>query len=608
MSSSRTTSSRGEAESARTETASQLTICACLASAVEKLNGLAVSRRTFRPLAAKFDTPMDRITQAGGESMEKTGKTPHLAVREPGAGWSAAWRVCEHYLLLMFSGVIAAWAVCWPIAQGLGHGPVLGLAKGLPVWWLQILAMLVPAYYGLACTNPRRAFGGGLAFATAWLGATFWWLFVALHTYGGLPVSVTVLSITALAAALGLYYAAAAWLFVCLRTRGDWLAQPAFVALWIMAELARATWMTGFGWGAMAYAHTDGPLAALAPWVGVYGVGAVAAWLAVAMAQSLLLRRPHRAVPALGVMALLVFLPHADFTSSTGSIPVVLLQGDIPQDEKFVAGTGIANSLQWYGEQLIPDQAALYVAPETALPELPQDLPAGYLEGLVAKFSDGKAALLTGIPLGDDSRGYRNAVIGIGDGGDVPYTYAKHHLVPFGEFIPPLFKWFTRMMNIPLGDFDRGGLGQPAFVWQGQRLGPNICYEDLYGEELGTRFQRAENAPTIFVNVSNLGWFGDTIAIDQHLQISRMRALEFQRPFLRATNTGATMIMDYEGHTAAALPYMTRAVLKGEVQGRTGNTPYASWVARFGLWPVWLLALAITALAWKRRRQAEGAP
>lgn len=68
------------------------------------------------------------------------------------------------------------------------------------------------------------------------------------------------------------------------------------------------------------------------------------------------------------------------------------------------------------------------------------------------------------------------------------WRYDKHHLVPFGEFIPPLFKWFTQMMNIPLGDFNRGALGQPSFAWAGQRLAAHICYEDLFGEELATRF------------------------------------------------------------------------------------------------------------------------
>jgi apolipoprotein N-acyltransferase len=180
-------------------------------------------------------------------------------------------------------------------------------------------------------------------------------------------------------------------------------------------------------------------------------------------------------------------------------------------------------------------------------------------------------------------------------------VYDKHHLVPFGEFTPPLFRWFTAMMNIPLGDFNRGALGQPSFEWKGQRLAPNICYEDLFGEELGVRFIDPEAAPTVFVNVSNIGWFGDTVAIDQHLHISRMRALEFERPFVRATNTGATVIIDHRAKVTAALPRLTQGALVGDVEGRSGLTPYAWWVSRLALWPYWALIAIAVALAWRAR-------
>jgi apolipoprotein N-acyltransferase len=283
-------------------------------------------------------------------------------------------------------------------------------------------------------------------------------------------------------------------------------------------------------------------------------------------------------------------------------LKVGLLQGNIPQDEKFEGGTGIPLALQWYGARLRDTQAQLVVAPETAIPLLPAQLPEGYLEGLRDTFAQGDRAALVGIPLGNYADGYTNSVMGFRPG-DGSYRYHKHHLVPFGEFIPPLFKWFTRMMEIPLGDFNRGDVGQPSFLWQGQRLAPNICYEDLFGEELAARFADAATAPTIFVNVSNIAWFGDTVAIDQHLQISRMRALEFERPMIRATNTGATVIIDRFGRVTHALRRHTRGVLVGEVEGGTAFTPYARWVSRVGLLPLWLLALAAAVLAVRAGRR-----
>ena len=260
----------------------------------------------------------------------------------------------------------------------------------------------------------------------------------------------------------------------------------------------------------------------------------------------------------------------------------------------------------WYGEQLRDASTALVVAPETALPLLPQQLPEGYWQALESRFASGNQAALIGLPLGSFETGYSNSVVGLKPGQAELYRYDKHHLVPFGEFVPSGFRWFIDLMNIPLGDFNRGAVGQPSFDWQGQRLAPNICYEDLFGEELGARFIAPALAPTVLVNVSNIGWFGNTVAIDQHLQISRMRALEFARPMIRATNTGPTVIIDHQGQVTHSLPRHTRGALVGSVQGRNGTTPYAWWVARYGLWPLWGLGLAIAGLAVVGRKRASG--
>ena len=476
------------------------------------------------------------------------------------------------------------------------------------LWPLQICALAVLAWSVPRAYHWKRAAALGWLFATVWLSGTFWWLFIALHTYGGLNALLAVVAVLALAAALGLYYAAACGIYWHLahgRAAGATRPQPwLFAALWVAAELARSTWLTGFGWGAIGYAHVDGPLAAYAPWVGVYGMGLLAAWLAMVLATGW--KQPHRykaLAAAVLVLPLLVPQHVLDRTNANGTLAVTLLQGNIPQDEKFEAGLGVPQALQWYGTELQRPRPGLVVAPETAIPLLPQELPDGYWEQLQSHFAAGQRAALVGIPLGNYNLGYTNSVVGLAPGLPAPWRYDKHHLVPFGEFIPPFFKWFIRLMNIPLGDFNRGDVGQPSFVFQGQRLAANICYEDLFGEELGVRFLDADQAPTIFVNVSNIGWFGDSVAIDQHLNISRMRALEFQRPFVRATNTGATVVIDHAGKVTASLPRLRLGILEGEVQGRTGVTPYAWWVARLGLWPWWLLIALLVVLAGRRTAQ-----
>lgn len=519
-------------------------------------------------------------------------------------------------LLAVLAGAVHALSVASPLSFQTTSNFTSASDSRSPVWWLQwvslaVLALLLLALEGRSSSSSRyRSWKSaallGWIFSTSWLAGTFWWTFIALHTYGGLPAVLAVAAVVALAALLSLYYAAVCGLFVFIAPRSPVFGGFVFAALWLFAELARGVWFTGFGWGASGYAHVDGPLSAYAPWVGAYGLCFIAAWLAMTLAQALSASSSSSwratVVHCLLIACVLVLpigldLGRRDVTAPTGQLTVTLLQGNIPQDEKFEPGSGVPLALQWYAEQLLKSQTDLVVAPETAIPLLPQQLSPNYWEGLRERFSAGDQAALIGMPMGDFAAGYTNSLIGLKPGQQEPWRYDKHHLVPFGEFIPPFFKWFTELMQIPLGDFRRGSLQQPPFEWHGQRLAANICYEDLFGEELGQQFVDPLRAPTIFVNVSNLAWFGNSLAMDQHLQIARLRALEFERPFLLATNTGVTAIVDHRGRVVASLPRNTRGVLEGQVEGRSGITPFAAWISRFGLWPYWLLAMGVVMLA-----------
>jgi apolipoprotein N-acyltransferase len=161
--------------------------------------------------------------------------------------------------------------------------------------------------------------------------------------------------------------------------------------------------------------------------------------------------------------------------------------------------------------------------------------------------------------------------------------------VPFGEFIPTGFRWFTDMMQIPLGDFTRGGAVQAPFAVKDQFVQPNVCYEDVFGEEIAKQLRDAAHPATLLLNVSNLAWYGQSVAIPQHLQISRMRSLETGRPMLRATNNGATAVIDGKGRVQQVIPFYQQGVLSASVQGMAGTTPYIL----FGN----LLFLALSALA-----------
>ena len=467
------------------------------------------------------------------------------------------------------------------------------------LWWplaLLAVALLVAL---LRTSLPGRAAWIGLAYGSGWLGAAVWWLFVSLHRYGELPAWMAGAAVAALSVALSLYLAAACAAWARWRTGRPVPDALLFAALWLLAELARGVLFTGFPWAASGYALVDAPLAALAPWVGVYGVGA---WLAFVAALLGGLAGPGRArdrwvALCLAGPALLApgVLAGWHFTEPAGRLSVSLLQTDVAQDEKFTAAR-MPGLLAELGEQLRGASGELVVAPETAVPLLPAQLSAlapGWWEDHVEPIARNGRAVLIGVPLGSFEAGYTNSVSGLDARGS--YRYDKHHLVPFGEFIPTGFRWFTERMRIPLGDFARGPLRAAAFHALGQRLGPNVCYEDLFGEELAARFTDPQQAPTVLVNLSNIAWFGDTVALPQHLHITRMRTLELQRPMLRATNTGMTAIVDHRGQVLAALPPLRRGVLEGQVQGRRGLTPYARWAGAYGLWPLVLVALATVA-------------
>lgn len=517
-----------------------------------------------------------------------------------------AWRALPWAAL---AGGMQALALAWPGRAGL-DGLV---APGQPLWWLQLwgLSLLVLQLQALPpdIRPVRRAALLGGVFGLAWLAGTFWWLFISMHVYGGLAAPLAVLAVGALAAFLAVYYALACALYVGLApVSGVW--RPAwFATCFTLAEMLRATWFTGFPWGGVGYAHVDGPLAPLAAWVGVYGITALVAWLAAGLVMwyPWPLRRDRvvaALLPVIGVPLLVLAANTSEHTVRQGRLRVALLQGQIPQNEKFVEGSGVETALTWYAQALTESSAELTVAPETALPLLPRQLPHGYWDGLVRNLRQRGQAALIGVPLGNLAEGYTNSVLGLRPDHDNPYRYDKHHLVPFGEFIPPWFKWFTAMMDIPLGDFSRGGLEQPAFEWAGQRLAPHICYEDLFTEELAARFRVPALAPHILVNVSNIAWFGNSVAIDQHLQIARLRAMELERPVVRSTNTGATVVIDHRGRVTHSLDRTVRGVLLADVDGRKGLTPYALWVSRWGLWPLWGVLLAgVVWSAWRKVRR-----
>jgi apolipoprotein N-acyltransferase len=489
------------------------------------------------------------------------------------------------------------------LLAGVLHGISFALTPdSAPRWWLQIAALACLIWLVWRENHAGRAALAGFAFGMGWFGFGVHWVFTSLHEYGGMHWLLAMLAVLVFCAFLALYPALAAALSIKLgryrqtRTQAPGLSQLLwFAALWGASEWLRGTVFTGFPWIASGYAHIEGPLAAYAPILGVYGLCTLSALLACSLC--LWFRRalwPGAFSLPLVLVSLGLVLATQSWTQPQGQpLQVRLVQGNVAQDMKFQPER-LLDQFRLYHHLATEAPADLIVLPETAFPVPIQNSPIGFFSSLADFARSSGSTLLAGIPLmqtrstqaSPDPMGqedWYNAVIALPprspqqviDHVDLP-RYAKHHLVPFGEYIPWGFSWFVAAMNMPLGEFSRGQQVQAPFLIKDQRIGVNICYEDLFGHEIASSLQQPL-APTLLLNVSNIAWFGHSVALPQHLLASRLRAKETGRPMLRATNTGMTAVITPDGAIQAQLAPHTRATLVQPVQGYGGQTPYMRW-------------------------------
>ncbi len=459
------------------------------------------------------------------------------------------------------------------------------------------LAVLLFLWRGAA---PRAAFGTGFAFGAGLFGLGASWVYVSLHDFGMVPAPLAALATLVFCAILALYPAAAGWGLARLRARPAPEALLVFPAIWGLSEWARGWVFTGFPWLAVGYSQTDSPLAGYAPVLGVYGVSwatALAAGILLLVATGGRRARIAGAGALAGVLAGGYALTQPSWTAPEGPpVRVSLLQGNIAQDLKFQERR-YAATLETYRRLVEASDARLIVLPETAVPRFFDTVDPSYWSELARLARERRADVLAGVPIRDAQGRYYNSMISFGV--SPTQVYSKSHLVPFGEFVPPGFRWLVDTVAFPLADFSRGPERPRPLALAGQRVAPDICYEDAFGEEIVRQLPEA----TLLVNASNVAWFGDSLAPWQHLQMSRMRAIETGRWMLRATNTGITAAIDERGRVRASLAQFTEGALQTEAQGYSGATPYVRWSNA----PVVVLcALALAAAGWLARRRRVG--
>ena len=470
----------------------------------------------------------------------------------------------------------------------------LAQAYALSGWesaWAGVLQCLSLSVLFRHCWNAKStkqaAFRAWL-FATVWLFASFEWISTSLSRYGDMPLVISWLAVFVLAAALSVYHAAAMAVAHASCRKWHHITQAIAVgSAWTLAELARSAWFTGFPWASPGYAHMDSGLAVWSPMVGVMGLtwissvlAAFMAWLQRSATTGLL-----QSAAAHVILIVLLLWPVQEPSLGTPSMAqtVTLLQANVDPLDKF-KNEG-RDEFNWYLQQIRSSSSDLTLAPETAIATI------GGLEDFKAATApldlDPLKAHLIGAMEGING-GYANAAWAKMQGQWV--RYHKTHLVPFGEYTPSLFEWFVKWANIPYSDFRSGANTINPFVHHQHAYAMSICYEDVFGDEMARLFVQGPRVPTALVNISNLAWFGEGRALDQHLVIGRMRALELRRPMLMSTNTGWSAVIDDSGKVIARMPKSQRGTMSVSYQGvQSEPSLYAQWAGRWGHLPLWWL-------------------
>ena len=488
---------------------------------------------------------------------------------------------------------------------------------------LPILTLALLMRLWLAQAAPRRAASVGFAFGLGLFLCGVSWVYVSLHDFGAMPAPLAAGATLLFCIYLALFPALAGYLFAATALPDGARLMLFLPAVWTLLEWTRGWLFTGFPWLATGYSQIAvSPLAGYAPVLGIYGV-TLATVISAALVVILWTRLTGRDEgggmrdepkanmarkkwfafilhPSFLVLVALWLggwaLKQVAWTHPVGApVQVSLLQGDIPQDLKW-REDHVRTTLESYRNLAEASDSRLIILPETALPLFLQNVPPEYLQQLAAHARKNHGDILIGVPERLPGGDYYNSVVSFGTA--PTQNYRKSHLVPFGEYIPlrALLGPIVAVLAIPLQDFSRGADIQQPLSVAGQSVAINICYEDAFGEEIIRQLPQA----TLLVNVSNVAWFGRSIAPRQHLQISQARALETGRYMLRATNTGITAVINQRGKVLDSAPEFAAATVTYPVQGYQGITPYVRWgnAAVLAL----IVALLATALGLRTRK------
>jgi apolipoprotein N-acyltransferase len=480
--------------------------------------------------------------------------------------------------------------------------------------WIALAPLLVAVSWGRI--SDARAFALGLAAGAVYFSITLYWLVQTMTTFGGLSTPAAAFAAGVLVAYLSLFPGAFAWTHARLARRFGPAAVLFAPAVWVATEMGRTYILDGFPWELLGYSQAGVlPIVQVASVVGVYGLSALIALVSAAAAYAALERGARRWRPLAIVGALIVVcgvwgaarIRTQTLVKTGPSIKVAVLQGNIPEDQKWDASTRNA-IMERYLEmtrEAIGRGARFVLWPESATPLPYEQDPAGG-EAIRRLAREGHITLLVGSdqvepagpPVGGQPPAARfyNAAYLIAPTGATAAVYRKIHLVPFGEYVP--FKsllFFVKPLVEAVSDFTPG-TDAVLLPVDGHLASTAICYEVIYAPLVRTFVIHGSE---LLTTITNDAWYGWSSAAFQHWQQASLRAVEEGRYLARAANTGISGFVDPYGRVMQQSEMFQSAVLADDLRFITTRTIYS----RIGDAAGWVgVALTFAALlaTWRR--------
>ncbi len=456
------------------------------------------------------------------------------------------------------------------------------------------LALLLPAiaFDKIQKQAPKKSAKLIGVFAFGWFASGISWVHVSIDQFGGLPLIFSLSLMLLLCIYLALFPALAAYLtarFSAQQQLNLWLL-PSF---WLISEYLRSVVLTGFPWLSLGYSQIDSPLANFAPVIGEVGITALVIFINICLVKiaNAIKLQSYKNIKVPIVLVLVLSILSFTFSQVTWvkasgeTTKVALVQGNIAQSIKWAPEQEWPTMLKFLDLTRVNFDADIIIWPESAIPAM-EPAVQDYLATVNGSALLNDSAIITGIiNYNFESKEYFNSLITLGKkqtGSEQGYyynhsnRYSKNHLLPIGEFVP--FQEWLRpiapLFNLPQSSFARGSYIQQNLIAKDLHLLPLLCFEIAFPHQLAANLTKETD---ILLTVSNDAWFGDSHGPHQHMEMARMRALEFGRPLLRSTNNGITAVVDHHGNFIARIPQFEENVLKAKVPLVIGETLYSQW-------------------------------